>query len=492
MASKKIIKTQTNLGGSSRTIEHQDPKKSIEDLFTNRFVKKPNKPQLPAAFYQQPTNRGRGSAGHSPVGSSDDGFKSNSQLTLSPQSSTSPGVGQPQYMHQRMGSAPELVNSLYSAPSSSSHIPQPGIPRPMHKPSFSMSEVSHEIPSYHSRSLSTDATHHQMEPRLGAACSPFGGPPQAPATSWRSDPQISEPEPPPRRTTSTWPQGRHGIQADASASSSMRGRGYVQLFCAIYYVKLTLAMRKCITSDADCTHVRCCTVTAPASCVIGMIGTVAVLEGENEQCIYYAKQSGICASASAAAIQLPASAAATTSTVDSEKPTTYPSTILKTTTISETTTSVAPPALKRIPRFLRGSNINVWRAGLADTVPTPMYCNGNTWWYGANDPGCDGSLELYVNPNGAQLVGANRNITLWTRLGWVANLTNSCGANQTIFQYQGNPGFQYLREDVRPDDGYDSRTAIFATWSSSSTCVDQTVKNQCLKSNVESTAPRCG
>ncbi|CAJ0565430.1 unnamed protein product, partial [Mesorhabditis spiculigera] len=179
MASKKIIKTQTNLGGSSRTIEHQDPKKSIEDLFTNRFVKKPNKPQLPAAFYQQPTNRGRGSAGHSPVGSSDDGFKSNSQLTLSPQSSTSPG-----------GSAPELVNSLYSAPSSSSHIPQPGIPRPMHKPSYSMSEVSHEIPSYHSRSLSTDATHHQMEPRLGAACSPFGGPPQAPATSWRSDPQI--------------------------------------------------------------------------------------------------------------------------------------------------------------------------------------------------------------------------------------------------------------------------------------------------------------
>ncbi|CAJ0584517.1 unnamed protein product, partial [Mesorhabditis spiculigera] len=95
MASKKIIKTQTNLGGSSRTIEHQDPKKSIEDLFTNRFVKKPNK------------------------GSSDDGFKSNSQLTLSPQSSTSPG----------------------------------GTPS-------------------------------------GCSVFPFGGPPQAPATSWRSDPQI--------------------------------------------------------------------------------------------------------------------------------------------------------------------------------------------------------------------------------------------------------------------------------------------------------------
>ncbi|CAJ0580514.1 unnamed protein product, partial [Mesorhabditis spiculigera] len=171
----------------------------------------------------------------------------------------------------------------------------------------------------------------------------------------------------------------------------------VQLFCAIYYVKgqnyfartstvantqfvagniaypnLALAMRNCITSDADCTHVRCCTVTAPASCVIGMIGTVAVLEGENEQCIYYAKQSGICASASAAAIQLPASAAATTSTVDSEKPTTYPSTILKSTTISETTTSVAPQHLNEsrdsseaVPNSLAPTGILLFGPGSA-------------------------------------------------------------------------------------------------------------------------------
>ncbi|CAJ0584518.1 unnamed protein product, partial [Mesorhabditis spiculigera] len=158
MASKKIIKTQTNLGGSSRTIEHQDPKKSIEDLFTNRFVKKPNK------------------------GSSDDGFKSNSQLTLSPQSSTSPGGtpsgcsvfpfgGPPQAPATSWRSDPQIVGGCGGDDGlSSSHGPQPALPPPQQTTSFP--PYQHQQPQQHP--VHPPPFGHQTDPKDGLGPLPPG------------------------------------------------------------------------------------------------------------------------------------------------------------------------------------------------------------------------------------------------------------------------------------------------------------------------------
>uniref|UniRef100_A0AC34GC50 Uncharacterized protein n=1 Tax=Panagrolaimus sp. ES5 TaxID=591445 RepID=A0AC34GC50_9BILA len=136
----------------------EDPSKSINDLIRVSLEQK-NKEghyqrngKLPASISKRPTKSRGSSVGHSPQGSSDDGFGSSGRATLSPSSNSANTVNgfhpyntpNSTVSHFRQGSAPALTsyNTMEHQQQASSSRMVPGLP------------VAHG----YSRSLNTVAT----------------------------------------------------------------------------------------------------------------------------------------------------------------------------------------------------------------------------------------------------------------------------------------------------------------------------------------------